>query len=483
MAEQLWHIERINDTQANGITNLDPLQIMIFTDQDKDFAYKDSAGTLHVVAEQKYYDSSWHYSTPDFGSINLLDIDALGSAPDRIVVLDASGIGYTRTPAQLASDLGVGSAVDGSGTAKYGAMWSDTDTLTDSWTKFDTNTVATFGPADQDNLYLDGYNCKVSNADAARNVQQRFIGYKADATLTVLSTLEARHYGTGDDYLSELLCYVNDNASPTGGVTVFRARPTELQINLDKGDIDFIVNGDTGEIFRTDATNDNILVGTSTADTTCALKVLSASKANQLKLAYSTSVSDDFACDSTGTLSVVCNDTTTADLNITVSRNVNVTLGDAAGADSLYVKDSAGTAIMSINSDGDLYAARDIYTTAWTDYSGTATIVGWQSTDLVKYVWYKKIGKMAIVQFSISGTSDSTATTFTLPAAMTPKSGGLDAWGTIRRADNGTFDIGTIYVPPNNPPTVALYPDAAGGNWTNSGAKWTQGVICYECNA
>ena len=52
--------------------------------------------------------------------------------------------------------------------------------------------------------------------------------------------------------------------------------------------------------------------------------------------------------------------------------------------------------------------------TDWVDYSATSTIVGWSSFTN-KQIRYRIIGKQLIVQVFLQGTSNSTATTFTVP--------------------------------------------------------------------
>jgi hypothetical protein len=52
MAEELRHIEHIDDTDANLQTNLDVLQTGIQTDGDENLVYKDDDGTYHKVANE-----------------------------------------------------------------------------------------------------------------------------------------------------------------------------------------------------------------------------------------------------------------------------------------------------------------------------------------------------------------------------------------------------------------------------------------------
>lgn len=52
--------------------------------------------------------------------------------------------------------------------------------------------------------------------------------------------------------------------------------------------------------------------------------------------------------------------------------------------------------------------------TAWLDYSGTSTIVGWSSFTN-KQIYYRKLDKQIFCNFLLAGTSNSTDATFTLP--------------------------------------------------------------------
>ena len=55
-----------------------------------------------------------------------------------------------------------------------------------------------------------------------------------------------------------------------------------------------------------------------------------------------------------------------------------------------------------------------IVSNSWVDYSATSTLVGWSSTT-VKEINYMQVGNMYFFQVYISGTSNSTTTTITLP--------------------------------------------------------------------
>lgn len=58
--------------------------------------------------------------------------------------------------------------------------------------------------------------------------------------------------------------------------------------------------------------------------------------------------------------------------------------------------------------------ADSLYDSGWIDYSATSTIVGWSSFT-TKEIYYRIIGKQIFVHFFLSGTSNTTTATFTLP--------------------------------------------------------------------
>jgi hypothetical protein len=69
----------------------------------------------------------------------------------------------------------------------------------------------------------------------------------------------------------------------------------------------------------------------------------------------------------------------------------------------------------------NIIPSTDIYSTAWTDYSSTSTIVGFSSF-YTKNIYYKKIGTTIFVWFFLHGIPSTTPNglvlTFTLPIAF-----------------------------------------------------------------
>lgn len=152
------------------------------------------------------------------------------------------------------------------------------------------------------------------------------------------------------------------------------------------------------------------------------------------------------------------------------SINTNKFTVNATSGNSLV----AGT----LTASGNLIASSDLYSVAWTDYGSTSTITGWAASPTAN-IWYKKLGSLVFVNFSISGTSNSTSSSFTLPYTSKNSTNayvrGL-GWGT----DNGTDISGMAFGLNYNDNTVNIFKDATTTAWTNSGTKVCRGQFWYE---
>lgn len=128
---------------------------------------------------------------------------------------------------------------------------------------------------------------------------------------------------------------------------------------------------------------------------------------------------------------------------------------------------------------GNVKVTGDIYSTAWTDYGGTSTIVGWSGTPTA-YIWYKKIGNLVYVNFSIAGTSNATNISFTLPYIAVNSANAFIRVACSGR-DNGSFlaTPAQFYLDPNSA-TAGANKDFSGAAWTASGIKEIRGQFWYE---
>ena len=112
------------------------------------------------------------------------------------------------------------------------------------------------------------------------------------------------------------------------------------------------------------------------------------------------------------------------------------------------------------------------------DYSADSTVVGWSSIT-IKRIICTKVGRLATVAFRISGTSNSTSCSFTVPwnATTLPINFNVASGYII---DNGV----TLTTPGRVTITsgsnqVQIRKDMAEGDFTASGAKTVYGVISY----
>jgi hypothetical protein len=111
----------------------------------------------------------------------------------------------------------------------------------------------------------------------------------------------------------------------------------------------------------------------------------------------------------------------------------------------------------------------------WADYSAVSTISGFSSYTN-KWIYTKKIGKTVFVSFRLTGTSNASAISFTVPYA----SASAPAYTTIPASatTNGTQIIGMIQLASTSQ-TVACYSSPTFGGWTN-GTSDIMGGFFYE---
>lgn len=158
------------------------------------------------------------------------------------------------------------------------------------------------------------------------------------------------------------------------------------------------------------------------------------------------------------------------------------------GKTSLFVSGSGSTAgfvgigmtapTVALDVRGDIQAFNDIFNMQWFDYFSASTIVGWAASP-TGFMYVKKIGKTVFVNFQISGTSNATNATFTVPYATQAAGHGV-AIKTGDAVDDGTFVSTAIISPANNSTTITLYRDRAAAPWTASGTKTINGQFFYE---
>jgi hypothetical protein len=168
--------------------------------------------------------------------------------------------------------------------------------------------------------------------------------------------------------------------------------------------------------------------------------------------------------------------------NLKVDGTAEVTgqtnLGTVHGTTLLIDHIGEHTGSHNIVLDNNVVISADVYTTAWTDYAATSTIVGWSGSP-TKLIYYKKVGKLVFVQFEIFGTSDNAGATFTLPYDM---SNVVDARFAIETIDLGVTDStpGMGQILQGEPGKAKFYRTWAGGAFMNSGSKGIKGQFWYH---
>lgn len=167
-----------------------------------------------------------------------------------------------------------------------------------------------------------------------------------------------------------------------------------------------------------------------------------------------------------------------AKITIAISTN-DMKINTAGASDDKLILGSQETDVLTIDG-GDT----DIYTTAWTEYGPSSTVVGFSGAPSVS-IYYKRVGRLVFVRFSLQGTSNATGISFTLPIACTAVEWTFSCYG----MDNGT-DIETGckgYINYVDLTTVTIQPDQGHtqnvAGWTNSGNKRVAGQFWYEASA
>lgn len=114
---------------------------------------------------------------------------------------------------------------------------------------------------------------------------------------------------------------------------------------------------------------------------------------------------------------------------------------------------------------------------AWTDYSSTSTVTGWEAGKSVS-IWYKVIDHLVLLEFSISGTSNATTASFTLPHTVLR---GISSMNVKCIDNNVSKEAGGWLTVATDTATVWLNGSgAATGKWTASSGKGISGHFFYS---
>jgi hypothetical protein len=117
----------------------------------------------------------------------------------------------------------------------------------------------------------------------------------------------------------------------------------------------------------------------------------------------------------------------------------------------------------------------------WNNYSATSTVVGW-TTFTDKIIRYLVVGRMVIVEYFISGTSNSTTTSFTVANTSANVTGMIYA-NNNQTQNNATSYMGYANLPTSsNVVTFGYYPTGSSitATWTATGTKLIRGMLTFE---
>jgi len=119
------------------------------------------------------------------------------------------------------------------------------------------------------------------------------------------------------------------------------------------------------------------------------------------------------------------------------------------------------------------YAATPPGFPAWFDYFATSTITGWSNP--TGGLRFKMVGDQVFVDYYLTGTSNATATSFSLPV---PHAEGWHTRMGIIAQNNGTQIQGFMQMQQWSS-LVAFYTTIGWGGWTASGTKTVAGHFSY----
>lgn len=165
-------------------------------------------------------------------------------------------------------------------------------------------------------------------------------------------------------------------------------------------------------------------------------------------------------------------------MNSTQTGGATFTIPDVGASASFVMTAGAQTVAGAKTFSADTTFSADAFTVAYTNYSTTSTIVGWSSFTN-KLIYYKKIGKLVFIWWVLSGTSNSTSTSFTVPFTAEAS---LDKNCIGFASDNGGTAVAGFVSLGASTAIVVLVPTVGGSasSWTNSGTKVSEGQLFYQ---
>ena len=111
-----------------------------------------------------------------------------------------------------------------------------------------------------------------------------------------------------------------------------------------------------------------------------------------------------------------------------------------------------------------------------------STLTGWSPTPNQQFT-YVILGKVLIMAFYATGTSNATTARATLPAGITGATQGISQYLPCRITNNGTLRATPgVAVLASNGTYIDFYLDFAGGAFTNAGIKTIIGNFAWIVN-
>jgi len=159
--------------------------------------------------------------------------------------------------------------------------------------------------------------------------------------------------------------------------------------------------------------------------------------------------------------------------------NANIAAGAAIVGSKLDLSSpgTIGATTPSIGNFSSVVSTGNIYSIPLTSYLASSTVVGWSGTPTGS-IYYKRIGNTMLVSYTITGTSNATSTSFTLPYLV---SNNTLAVG-YAQDNTGTDEASRISMSAAGY-VINFYKDVAGSAWTDSGTKTINGQFWYEATA
>lgn len=112
----------------------------------------------------------------------------------------------------------------------------------------------------------------------------------------------------------------------------------------------------------------------------------------------------------------------------------------------------------------------------WTTFAPATTGITGETVAAARYC---QVGNLVFILYNVSGTSNSTSKSFTLP--IPAGANGTQTGALIYARDNGTVQTSPGLVGLNSNSTTAnLYKTIPGGGWTASGAWVVLALFFYE---